>query len=204
MDDDIIRPASRIVGSPEYIKTVVSLAARWAKSIDQDCRPFVEQCKKLMACQAWTVFFEKGEKSWERLCLEALKLNPKFVSKILEGVELLEGRPGPIPKDEALNPPGTAGPGRGHKTGRRQLGTSASYFEARLRRDRPDLAAALDRGEFHSPFAAAKAAGFAKDRTPLQDVRSAWKRASPDDKRQIVAWIQDQLQADPDLLDSLG
>jgi hypothetical protein len=58
---------------------------------------------------------------------------------------------------------GKAGPGRGNKTGdivtRFRRGNEASYTVARLRRDAPELADAVERGEL-SANAAAIRAGF--------------------------------------------
>jgi hypothetical protein len=45
-------------------------------------------------------------------------------------------------------------------------GRGATYLRARLERDRPDLVARLDAGEFRSPRAAAIEAGWVKVPTP--------------------------------------
>lgn len=59
---------------------------------------------------------------------------------------------------------GKAGPGRGHKTGyditRFERGVSATYLASRIKRDHPDLAAAVERGEYKSIHAAAVVAGL--------------------------------------------
>lgn len=83
---------------------------------------------------------------------------------------------------------------------------TADYTRARLARDGdpersklpPDkqrLAAALteqvDRGEMR-PHAAAKAMGYRKTQTPLSQVQSAWKRATPEEREAISAWIDEQ------------
>jgi hypothetical protein len=77
---------------------------------------------------------------------------------------------------------GKPGPGRGIKTadnvmrlsnGKAQYGNSAAYYAARLRRDYPDIADALAQGKYLSAHAAAKAAGFVTDPTPLPLVRRA-------------------------------
>jgi hypothetical protein len=54
-------------------------------------------------------------------------------------------------------------------------GNSASYLVRRLKRDRPDIADALARGEYKS----ARAAGIVRVPTPVEIVRRAWKRTSP-------------------------
>ena len=45
----------------------------------------------------------------------------------------------------------------------KQQGTSADYVKARLRRDHPEIAEELERGEHRSARAAGIAAGFIKD-----------------------------------------
>lgn len=82
--------------------------------------------------------------------------------------------------------------GRGKKAGVKHTGFSrgsgnTNTIIARLKRDRPDIAARLAAGEFEfrgrpSARAAAKAAGIKVGPTPLQELRRAWKRASPEDR----------------------
>lgn len=60
-------------------------------------------------------------------------------------------------------------------------GNTVEYKLARLDRDRPDLAAKVRAGDL-SANAAAIEAGFRKPPTPLAQLRSAWKRASDEDK----------------------
>lgn len=61
-------------------------------------------------------------------------------------------------------------------------GNAASYLLRRLARERPDILEAYERGQFATPTAAARAAGFKVDTTPLVKLRRAWKRASPEDR----------------------
>jgi ribosomal protein L2 len=65
---------------------------------------------------------------------------------------------------------GKAGPGRGKKAFDTiksfSTGTSADYLAGRLKRDAPDIAAAVERGEYRSIRQAAIAAGIVKQRTP--------------------------------------
>ena len=51
-------------------------------------------------------------------------------------------------------------------------GNSSSYLAARLKRDHPEIAAAVERGEFKSIRAAAIKAKIVKERTPLDDLRA--------------------------------
>jgi hypothetical protein len=61
-------------------------------------------------------------------------------------------------------------------------GTSADYLVRRLKRDRPDIADALARGEYRSARAAALAAGIVTVKTPLQQLQYWWRKASEDEK----------------------
>jgi hypothetical protein len=54
----------------------------------------------------------------------------------------------------------------------------ATYWRRRLERDRPEIAARLRAGEIPSVRAAAIEAGFIRERTPLDDLRRAWAKAS--------------------------
>jgi hypothetical protein len=56
-------------------------------------------------------------------------------------------------------------------------GSNAScYLIARLKRDHPEIAEALSRGEYPSVRAAAKAAGFVRDPTPLETLIRVWDK----------------------------
>ena len=58
-------------------------------------------------------------------------------------------------------------------------GTTVAAAHRRLRKDRPDILAAYERGEFPSARAAAKAAGILKEKTPLEQIQvllTAWVR----------------------------
>jgi hypothetical protein len=57
-------------------------------------------------------------------------------------------------------------------------GTSSTYLAGLLKRDHPDIAAALERGEYRSVRAAAIAAGVVKVKTALDTLRAAWAKAS--------------------------
>lgn len=59
-------------------------------------------------------------------------------------------------------------------------GRASAYQVARLKRDRPDIAEALARGEYPSVRAAAKAAGIVADPTPLDYLHRYWRKVDPD------------------------
>lgn len=68
----------------------------------------------------------------------------------------------------------------------RPAGNSTAYLVRRLKRDRPDVAEALARGEYRSARAAAKAAGIVRDPSPLDLLRRAWKRASKKEREAFM------------------
>lgn len=71
-------------------------------------------------------------------------------------------------------------------------GTAAEYLVRRLKRDHPDLAEKLARGEFKSARAAAIAAGIVKPPPPLEVARKAFLKLDHEDRTRFVAWIDEQ------------
>ena len=61
-------------------------------------------------------------------------------------------------------------------------GANTRYYIARLKRDHPKISAALAAGKFTSVRAAAKAAGFVHDPTPLTMLHRYWRQVAPDDR----------------------
>jgi hypothetical protein len=62
------------------------------------------------------------------------------------------------------------------------IGRGADYLAARIKRDHPDIAQAVERGEYRSMRQAALAAGIVKQSTPLDTLRRAWAKASEDER----------------------
>jgi hypothetical protein len=143
-----------------------------------DCRQlifFIEDAAKF----DWLGFEDR-----EAYIRDGLHLDPPLVEWAVEGLRRLDGVHA-IPFDEAVVlgkreigiEGGTAGPGRGHKTDSNRTrfkgGTNERYTLARLRRDRPELAGQVERGEL-SANAAAIEAGFRKRQVQLaSDPRKA-------------------------------
>lgn len=71
-------------------------------------------------------------------------------------------------------------------------GNSASYIVRRLKRDAPQVAEALARGEYPSARAAGIAAGIVKVPTPLDLMRRAWAKASKKEKESFMDWAGNQ------------
>lgn len=70
-------------------------------------------------------------------------------------------------------------------------GTSADYLTARIKRDRPDIADRMQRGEFRSVRAAAIEAGLVARPDPMQQARRAFERLQPEDREEFIQWLQD-------------
>ncbi len=89
--------------------------------------------------------------------------------------------------------PAEVGPGQGARTDlqprdnitKSDRGTDPSYLVRRLKRDHHDIAERLVRGEFRSVRQAAIAAGIIHVKTPLEQLRHWWKRASEAERREF-------------------
>ena len=68
-------------------------------------------------------------------------------------------------------------------------GNAQEYLVRRLKRDAPEIAAALGRGEFRAARAAAIAAGILKEATPVERLLRAWARASGADRREFLGRV---------------
>jgi hypothetical protein len=77
---------------------------------------------------------------------------------------------------------------RDHETDPVSKSDTASYIKARLRRDDPDPAARVERGEL-TANAAAVAKGWRRKPTRLDELRRAWRRTSAEDRRAFLAEI---------------
>lgn len=100
----------------------------------------------------------------------------------------------------ALGEPG-GDHGNQHTGGKRQgdnvttvRGNNPTYALRRLKRDRPDLADKVVRGEL-SAHAAALEAGFCRKPTPLEEWKRIWKRASPAEREEMRVWFEEQILA---------
>jgi hypothetical protein len=70
--------------------------------------------------------------------------------------------------------------------------TSASYLVRRLKRDAPEVAEALARGEYKSARAAAVAAGIVRVPTALEIIQKAYLKLSLSERVKFGNWINEQ------------
>lgn len=71
-------------------------------------------------------------------------------------------------------------------------GTSVSYLVRRLKRDAPEVAEALARGEYRSARAAGIAAGIVKVPTRLEVAKKDYLKLSKKERERFIAWIGEQ------------
>ena len=167
---------------PEWVATYLP---RYCQSVsdrtDSDCRGLALAVRELNRDGFWQQLFP----DWETCCLALFKRPAAWVEQVVEGVRVLhaQGHNGPIDSSHALaamaeritpagpspapgmpspNPSGKrkdlgndSCPGQPRITGNRQ-----DAIVRRIKRDHPDIAEQLERGEFKSARAAGLAAGF--------------------------------------------
>ena len=68
-------------------------------------------------------------------------------------------------------------------------GTSAAYLAARIKRDRPDIAEAVERGEYRSIRAAAIDAGIVRKPCPLRAAQNAVRKMTDEQRDEFIAWL---------------
>jgi hypothetical protein len=135
-----------------------------------------------------------GYSDEEAYIREGLGLDPEAVSWAIRGLELT-GSQVPVPFSEAVVL-GKRGGDRRSAAVKDQgsdttlIGRGRAYILARLDRDRPDLATRV-RTEELSANAAAIEAGFKKKPTPLDVLRSAWRKASDEERDTFREEIDD-------------
>lgn len=71
----------------------------------------------------------------------------------------------------------------------------AAYYENRLKRDCPTIYADLVAGKYQTVTEAAIAAGLKKPRTRLHELKNAWEKASPSEKKAFLAWLRTSVGA---------
>jgi hypothetical protein len=175
----------------------------WQERADQTGKPFA----------SFVTFAEAP--LWEGLgvAISDLRLwcrrRPDVLQKLEDAIPAA-ARPG-APEGSANNPAGRRGGGtKGDNitfsSGSapppppepKQRGTGAAYLVARLKRDAPEFAEALGRGEYPSARAAVRAADLqtkdgkplVRDPTPLELLHRAWRKASTVERTTFLKEVQ--------------
>ena len=169
------------VKPPEWVATYLP---RYCQSVsdraDSDCRGLALTVRELQREGFWQRIFP----DWETCCQALFKRPAAWVEQVVEGVRVLhsQGHEGEITDKQAFEALKTHGGDRrseafqahqeehADQPSERSMkyGETASYLKARLRRDSPEVADALERGEFRSARAAAIAAGIIR---PVPTIR---------------------------------
>lgn len=68
-------------------------------------------------------------------------------------------------------------------------GETAAYLAARIKKDRPDIAEAVERGEYRSMRAAAIAAGIIKPPTPFESILKFLPKLTDDERAKLRALL---------------
>lgn len=137
---------------------------------EYDCRCIVQYL-----AEAEDFYQELGYASADQMIQEELLIKPEWVRIAVDWLKQ-EQRPEPVTKSEVELALGSHGGDRRSEQAKQVQATASSlkhgsnpdYLKARLRRDAPRLADALDRGEFKSARAAAIKAGIIK---PVPTIR---------------------------------
>lgn len=203
----ISQDPSTIPGSPEYISATLVWLRNTLKSAESDCVPVA---RHIPHYRKWAV--DHG-RDWDAFCREELDAEPEWIAAIERGVAVLErrGHVGPISSKEATtaaqimaaaeplgpahaekgsptrNPTGRKGKNKGSDATQDPKERGSSYLASRIRRDAPEIASAVERGEYPSIRAAAIAAGIVKVATPEQKAEKALAKLEEPARAALVA-----------------
>jgi len=140
---------------------VQSIAPR-LKGGSMDARSAISELEK------WREYHPEVFADWENLCWQYLQQPPEWVDWLIQGVRVTSGK---VTKADDLVAAAIGNHGGDRRSAKAKedqgvihtlmRGTgNASYLKVRLRRDAPEVADALDRGEIKSARAAAIEAGI--------------------------------------------
>jgi hypothetical protein len=186
---------------PEYRRLhASSRGGRLVRALHADCRGLAEFIHEAEQAD-WA-----GLGSRDAFIQRCLGRPVDVIELALEGVKLFDLSE-PVPIDKAVQAAtakrmaevqplaqhGEIGNGRSRhdKIMSTQQGTSADYLAARIKRDRPDIAARVEAGEFKSMRAAAIEAGIVKPPCPVKAGMRAVEKMSEDQRAQFTQWLTD-------------
>lgn len=200
-----------VVGTPEWFASSTKWIRNTLKSVNGDCRPIAHKAPELRKYVTETL-----GRDWDDFCAKELDTKAGWVEAIERGVAILEasGHAGTITKQAiaelvATTPAAGSHGGTTERVDNVNLappsgsgGNSRSYRIARLKRDRPDLAAGLANGVFNSVAEAWRAAGFEKPKDPERTMHKAIAKALPAEPppmrgilKDVIAPVREALRA---------
>ena len=122
-----------------------------------------------------------------------LGMAPEAIDQIIADAKRSAQEIAADPEVKPIPANGEVGKGRSSNDIRpNQHGTSVDYLVRRLKRDAPEIADALGRGEFPSARAAGIAAGIIKVPTPLERIRKEWAKLNDEERAAFLEEISDQ------------
>lgn len=215
----VVTPKGTNPGSREWLESTAKLARSWSDRSERDVRQLVAYLHDLRQ-HDWAALIG-GEKDWSKLCREVIGHDPDFLAEMEAGVRILEslGHSGPVSEQQARRAQqlaadpgvkpladGPTGRPKGSKNkedpageNNSAIGTikprgtnSAETIIRRLKRDAPEVAQALARGEYKSARAAGIAAGIVNVPSALDLLKRAWAKATKKQKDTFVDWINEE------------
>jgi Arc/MetJ-type ribon-helix-helix transcriptional regulator len=171
------------------------------RRINSDCRYLVE-----FVADAERMYEPLGYASADDFIRQGLDLDPEDVA--LAVTWLKKNQPDQdIPLKVAVQLGKRGRPRKGEEKDYnvilKQQGNSADYLRARLDRDHPEIAEALDRKEYRSIRQAAIAAGIVKPPTPLNILQSTWAKASQEERDEFITPLLPEQSDSADCMTSL-
>jgi hypothetical protein len=181
-----------------------------ASSVTFDSRRLVKFCDELNTREVW----QKLAPTWDEFCRTMFGHPAWYIELVRSGVRLLDqGDDAPIPADAAMRAakkmaeadPDRDLPGQGARTDlkprdnitKSKRGTDPTYLAAVLKRDHPDIAAAVARGEYKSIREAALEAGIVKKPDPVQATLRAWNGMTEEQRQAFRQQIQEPQEQAP-------
>jgi hypothetical protein len=178
-----------------------SRGGRVLRALHKDCRGLADLLAEAEEA-GWA-----GLGSRDAFIIECLGRPVDVIDMALNGVRLFDlSEPVPLDKavkaeaarrmaeTEALTKHGEVGNGRSrvddvNSTSDSKGGNSADYLAARIKRDRPDIAARVEAGEFRSMRAAALEAGIIKPPCPVKVAKRAVEKMDEDQLADFFGWL---------------
>lgn len=196
------RKPSTVYGTDEWAEENLRWTRNTLRSAEADCVPIAVNMPHY---RAWC---GRHGIAWDVFCRERLEADPRWIEKLEEGVAILQarGHAGPVTKvqavaasqalaaDPEVKPAAAVGAPKGNDNARqnnvdsinidsretpRAGGTSAEYLVRRIKRDAPEIAEELARGELPSARAAAIKAGIVKVPTMVERAFRLVERMTP-------------------------
>lgn len=174
-----MRRMDMVVGSPEWARSTTEYAKDIWQSAGRSAERWQRIVDEMETGRAWVAL---GYPSLDALLVAEIGVTTQ---QSIEVVTAAARQQGPLAANGAI------GNGRSSLdiVKPTQGGNDSTYLARRLLRDAPDIFAALERGEYRSVHAAAKAAGIIRQKSRLEQLQVLWGKASEDERQAFHAWL---------------